>query len=313
MSDRETASDRKAARRASPLSPRLSVDEAIVVILTSSQAELIAALRATLDRPMPETVHGLRVALHRLRAALAIAERWADTEALHEIQRDAKALSDALRETQDWDTLVATTLERHRKALAGIADVTPLIEGAATARHDGYRRVRALLDGPLPQKLLLGLALVLSQQRWRGDGNKLAKRLAIRVGERAKRDVARADKRLKANGKRIERLADEARHELGAGANSLGHTIDFLEPIWQGSKKIGRYRDRVQALQTSLGALGDAQSTQQLLNRIAEDDLSPAIQRAVGAIAGWSARDKVERLAALEAIWRDFRTAKRFW
>ncbi|WEK49268.1 MAG: CHAD domain-containing protein [Candidatus Kaistia colombiensis] len=314
MSDR-TNSSRRAAIVSPPdrLTSRMTVDEAIAGVLTQNQAELVAAMRAALDRPMPETVHELRTALQSLHAALALSARWADSEALTEILRDARALSDALGETRHWDILIAETLARHIDTLADIADVAVLTEGAAVARQEGYRRVRLLLDGPLPQKLLLGLAFIVSQQRWRDEGGRTSKRLAGDVRVRAKREVARLDKRLLDRGKRLRRLPDETRHALAVEVKHLRDTIELLQSIWPRPARIRRYRDRVQALQSALDGLDDARTTQLLLNRIASDDPSPLVQRAVGAIGGWVARDKIDRLSALDELWREFRSAKRFW
>lgn len=314
MSDRKNASRAKApVPPLGLLTSRMTVDDAITLILSQSQVDLVGSLRAALDRPMPETVHDLRVALRRLRAALALSARWADTETLNELQREAHALSDALGESRNWDILIEETLAPHIDRLAGIADVAALTEAAATARHDSYRRVRALLDGPLPQKLLLGLALTLSQQRWRGEGGGISKRLAGGIRGRAAREISRVDRRLRNRSKQLHNLTDEARHELRIDLKRLRYTMEWLEPIWPRSARIRRYQERINALQSALGSLNDARTAQQLLNRIASDDPSPVTQRAVGAIAGWTARDKEHQLMALDALWRDFRRAKRFW
>ncbi|MCX5577415.1 CHAD domain-containing protein [Kaistia terrae] len=291
----------------------MTVDDAITLVLSQSQVDLVGSLRAALDRPMPETVHELRVALRRLRAALALSTRWADTEALDDLKRDAHALSDSLGESRNWDILIEETLAPHIDRLAGIADVAALTEAAATARHDSYRRVRVLLDGPLPQKLLLGLALALSQQHWRGEAGVISKRLAGGIRRRATREISRADRQLRNHGKQLQNLTDEARHELRIEVKRLRYTIEWLEPIWPRSNRIRRYQKRINALQSVLGSLNDARAAQQLLNRIASDDPSPISQRAVGAIAGWTVRDKAFQLAALDKLWQEFRTAKRFW
>jgi triphosphatase len=314
MSDRKNASRAKApAPPLGLLTPRMTVDEAIALILSQGQVDLVGSLRAALDRPMPETVHDLRVALRRLRAALALSARWADTEALDNLKRDAHALSDALGESRNWDILIEETLAPHIDRLAGIADVAVLTEAAASARHDSYRRVRALLDGPLPQKLLLGLALTLSQQLWRDKGDGISKRLAGSIRRRATREISRADRRLRNYRKQLHNLTDEVRHELRIDVKRLRYTIEWLEPIWPRSARIRRYQERIGALQSALGSLNDARTAQQLLNRIASDDPSPMTQRAIGAIAGWTARDKEHRLTALDTLWHEFRIAKRFW
>ena len=311
MTDRNKPRGEAAATAA--LLPRQTVDEAIGVLLAYHQGELVMGLRAALDRPMPETIQALRAALRRLRAALALSAGWCDENALDEILRDAQALFDALGETRQWDALIAGPLTRHVDELAGVADVAVLTEAAAAARHEGYRRVHVLLDGPLPQRLLLGLALLVSQQRWRGGANALSRRLAGSVRARAKRDIARLDKRARDRGKSLRRLSGEKRQDLAGDVRQLAEALELLAPLWHRTARTRRYRQRVQALQAALDGLQAAETALRLLDRIAEDDPSPVVQRAVGAIGGWSVRDRADRLAGLEKLWREFRSTKRFW
>lgn len=305
----------KAARAApaSPLSSDLNVDEAIGALLAARQAEMVAALRAALDRPMPETVQALRIALRGLCVALTLSARWSDTDAFDEGLRDARALSEALGETRHWDVLVSETLIGHIDALAGVADVAVLTEAAAEARHDSYRRVRALLDGPLPQKLLLGLAFLIAEQRWRGRGNTLSRRLAGNVRARAKREIVRLDKRLKGRGKQFRQISEAKRHDVQIDARELAEALELLGPLWPRPARLKRYRHDVSTLDSALDGLQATQTALRLLDHLAEDDSSPVVQRAVGAIGGWSARDRADRLTSLERLWREFRVARRVW
>jgi hypothetical protein len=311
MSDRKNA--RHAAALASPLTSRQTVDEAISILLAQRQAETVAALRAALDRPMPETIQPLHAALQALSATLALCARLSDAGAFDDLLRDVQALIKALDEACRWDRLVAETLSNHIDALAGVADVAALSDAAAAARLESHRRVRALLDGPLPQRLLLGLAFLVSQPRWRGDDGAISKRLAAKFRVRSKREIARLDKRLQDRGKALRRLPEDTQQALRGDVVHLAAVMDLVAPLWPRPPRFRRYRQHVHALQSALDGLHEARMTQQGLNRIAEQDPSPAVQRAVGAIGGWSVRDRTERLSKLDKLWRDFRAAKRFW
>ena len=311
MSDRKNA--RHAAALASPLTSRQTVDEAIAILLAQRQAETVAALRAALDRPMPDTIQPLHAALQALSTTLALCARLSDAGAFDDLLRDVQALIKALDEACRWDRLVAETLSNHIDALAGVADVAALSDAAAAARLESHRRVRALLDGPLPQRLLLGLAFLVSQPRWRGDDGAISKRLAAKFRVRSRREIARLDKRLQDRGKALRRLPEDTQQALRGDVVHLAAVMDLVAPLWLRPLRFRRYRQHVHALQSALDGLHEARMTQQRLNRIAEQDPSPVVQRAVGAIGGWSVRDRTDRLSQLDKLWRDFRAAKRFW
>lgn len=304
---------RKSPGGNAPLAVGMTADAAIAAILTMGQAELVATMRAALDRPRPDTVHALRMALQRLGAGLELCAGLAAEAPFETARRDARALSDGLGEARNWDIFISETLARRIEELAGTADIAALTEGAATARHESYRRTGDLLAGPLPQKLLLGLALLLSQTPWREADGRVPKRLAARIEARARREIARADRRLRENGKRLSRLSDEERREVDGAVRQFAHALACLAPLWPRSARLKRYRDRVLGLQAGLDELAVMSTTQRLLEHVAADDFSPVVQRAAGAMSGWAARDKLDRLAALDARWRDFRNAKRFW
>ena len=311
MSDRKNA--RHAAALASPLTSRLTVDEAIAILLAQRQTETVAALRAALDRPMPETIQPLHAALQALSTTLALCARLSGAGAFDDLLRDVQTLIEALDDARRWDALVGETLASHIEALAGVADVAALGDPAAAARLESHRRVRALLDGPLPQRVLLGLAFLVSQPRWRGDEGAISKRLAAKFRVRTRREIARLDKRLQDRGKAIRRLAQDAQQELRGDVVHLAAVIELVGPLWSRPPRFRRYGERLDALQSALDGLHEARMTQQGLNRIAEEEPSPAVQRAVGAIGGWSVRDRTERLSKLDKLWREYRVAKRFW
>src|SRR5690606_28606251 len=174
-----------------------------------------------------------------------------------------------------------------------------LAEAAHAARDAHYRRMLARLDGPLPQKLLLGLALLLSETPWRGRSGRLPKRLAGPVKMRAARALEQGRRRQLRRGKRFLHLSDPERHRLRVAAKRHGYAMDMLGAIWGKPRKQQAYRRNVKALQAALGALNDMEATRGLLDEIVEGGPAPGLERAIGAMLGWSAREKQEQLATL--------------
>jgi triphosphatase len=296
-----------------PLSGHLSTDAAIAALLATCQGELVVALRATLDRPAPDEIHDLRITLRRLRTAIGLCGDWSGSDSFGSVEADARALADLLGEARNWDVFVTETLPRHAEALAGSVDLSPLAEAARAARDAQYRRTLARLDGALPQKLLLALALLLSETPWRGSGSRLAKRLEAPVKERAAKSLEHGQRQQLRRGKHLLRLSDAERHHLRISAKHHTYAMDMLESLWGKARKQRAYRSRVKALQTALGTLNDIQTTRGLLDTLAAEHPEPGLQRAIGAVLGWSEHEKRERLAALAPIWRKVRSAKPFW
>lgn len=298
---------------AAPLSRQLSTDAAIVTLLAGCQSELVAAVRAALDRPAPDAIHALRVTLRRLRTALGLCRDWSGSDCFGTAEADARELASLLGGARNWDVLVTETLPRHAEALAGIVDLAPLVEAAQAARDTQYRRMLARLDGPLPPKLLLGLALLVSDTPWRGPRGELRKRLAGPVTPRAAKALAHLQRRQLRRGKRLLQLSDRERHRLRISVKRHTYAMDMLEPLWSKPKRQQAYRRNVKALQTALGTLNDIETTRGLLDTLAADLPAPALQRAIGAVLGGAAHEKREQLAALAPIWRHARSAKAYW
>ena len=69
---------------------------------------------------------------------------------------------------------------------------------------------------------------------------------------------------------------------------------------------------RLARLQASLGRARDIASTRILLDAIRQDD-QPALHLAIGAVAGWQARDQIAVAKTLRKRWRRFKATPAFW
>jgi hypothetical protein len=69
---------------------------------------------------------------------------------------------------------------------------------------------------------------------------------------------------------------------------------------------------RLARLQTSLGRARDIASTRILLDAIRQED-QPSLHPALGAVAGWQARDRIAVAKTLRKRWRRFKATPAFW
>jgi hypothetical protein len=66
-------------------------------------------------------------------------------------------------------------------------------------------------------------------------------------------------------------------------------------------------------LQAALGHANDATIAQPFLATLGADPLTPAMQRTIGAVIGWQARDRIEIEQTLRKHWRRFKATPQFW
>jgi CHAD domain-containing protein len=67
------------------------------------------------------------------------------------------------------------------------------------------------------------------------------------------------------------------------------------------------------ALQDALGHDNDVVVTQPLLRAVLLDPVTPEVQRSIGALMGWQARDRIAAHAQLRRQWRRFKALRPFW
>lgn len=84
----------------------------------------------------------------------------------------------------------------------------------------------------------------------------------------------------------------------------------MFSPLYAAPAK--RYLSRLTRLKAGLGRVRDIAGTRILLDAIGQDD-RPALQLAIGAVAGWQARDRIAVGKTLRRRWRRFKATPAFW
>src|SRR2546422_716803 len=83
-------------------------------------------------------------------------------------------------------------------------------------------------------------------------------------------------------------------------------------PLYATHAPAKRSVKRLAKVQASLGRARDIASSRILLEAIRQDD-QPALRLAVGAVAGWQARDRIAVANTLRKKWRRFKSTPSFW
>jgi triphosphatase len=128
------------------------------------------------------------------------------------------------------------------------------------------------------------------------------------------RRTKKAMKRLK----KLHKLNDHDRHRLRIAIKKLRYAIYFFESIFDGSanKALSCYKDNLQRLQESLGALNDIAVNQKLLTEFGTDSAEEGSRRmsfAAGAVMGSERGEITPLLNTAKRAARNLRRAKCFW
>ncbi|MGH7066931.1 MAG: CHAD domain-containing protein [Acetobacteraceae bacterium] len=296
------------------LEAEFSLDDALTAILRSIFRHLLANQAAAEDGRDPEGVHQVRVALRRLRAALAVIRRLAPSPTLDSLRADARWLASALGPARDWDLFgldVLPTIDRALPTLPGFAE---LAEAVANRRATSLGAARQALAAPRAGRFEIALGGWIERSGWRIGAP--AQSLEILAGralafagpllQRRHRNVIKA-------GRHLAHLPPEARHALRLAVKKLRYSIDFFLPLEAGTKTSRRFSRRLGKLQELLGRFNDMTTTPERTAELAANTLSPSAASALGAVNGWQASGLTHLEADLRSAWRAFRRAEPPW
>lgn len=157
--------------RPAALPADLMLDEAIARVLLGCCDHYIANWAALRDSEDPEAIHQMRVALRRLRAALAMFKRALPCAEFDHFRAQAKDLATALGPARDCDAMRDMIdegpLGHFRSAKNFSADFSALLQALETRRLEAYAKARALFDSSAPSVFVLQLSAFVARRGWR--------------------------------------------------------------------------------------------------------------------------------------------------
>jgi triphosphatase len=295
------------------LKSKASLSSAFQVIGRSVLYHIVANEPAVLAG-MPDGVHQMRIGVRRLRAAIWAFSRLLRSKQTEMIKRDLKWLAGKLGPVRDLDVFLKTKVQRLADAQPPIAGFSELV-GELVYRRD--LAAEAAKSAILSSRYRL---LVFNALEWIEAGRWL-KQPAIgdqRAARHAVRWLDSRTRRVKRRLKNMRKLNDGDRHELRIAIKKLRYAIYFFESLFDASsgKALSCYKDHLQNLQDSLGALNDIAVHQRLLTKLGMDDVGDRqrlVSFAAGALVG-NERGEVKPLLKIARKGaRNLREAERFW
>lgn len=286
----------------------LNVGEAFARILAHHGAVMLHhAGRITHGGDDPEPVHQTRVALRRLRSALAVFGAATGTPGTAELGRDLRAFGHLLGPARAWDVFLSETGARLGQLFPEDAALAKLLNAAARKRQAAYAALARERAGPHFGKFTTHLSAIVDGQSWRdGLGPEQRAVLAMPLDEFGADTLARLYKRVRRAGRRIEELDTEALHALRLRGKRLRYAAEFFSAQFD-TKAGNRFIRRLAGLQEQLGLLNDAATTATLMTALR------ARGHAGGLVLGFTTAEAETAHRHLAKVWKRFRRAEPFW
>jgi inorganic triphosphatase YgiF len=248
---------KRRVHKAEPLEirPESSIAEAFATIVQSClrhfrRNETGAAARDA------EAVHQLRVAIRRLRSALALFAPIVEGPEYECLRDELRSLSALLGTARDLDVTLAGLRRGHHEPAPG--EVRRL-KGLRSAAYDAL--LARLASDSLPG-LFLDLAAWAESGAWQ-DSPRAARSIEAFAEER----LGRLWRKLRRDGKSVDKLGADKRHRLRIVGKKLRYASEFFAGLAPGGER-GRWRafvDALAELQESLGALNDVETARSVL------------------------------------------------
>jgi triphosphatase len=288
------------------------VDDVIALLVASCWHHLLKNHAVAEKGTDPEGVHQMRVALRRLRTICALFRRDIPSPAFQAVNSEARWLMQQLGPAREWDVFADTTVTR-LVAAAPDVDLGDLREAVERQRKSSYGALQTVLADPRCSRFLLSLGHLVERRGWRNeiDSEALAV-LSQPMPTLADKILTRLHRKALKRGAHFRQLNIGAQHDLRIDLKKLRYAAEFFLPLYATHAPAKRYVRRLTRLQASLGRARDIASTRILLDAIRQDD-QPALHLAIGAVAGWQARDQMAVAKTLGKRWRRFKATPTFW
>jgi triphosphatase len=255
----------------------------------------------------PEPLHQSRIAIRRMRSALALFDSYLEPDAAGRFEAMLKRFGQILGTARDHDVFLKDVAARKREDRENAAWpdlVIPPIEGG---RRDAYRGVQALIRSAEPTGFALALSGWAESSLWLRAFEDLANRpLADIAPDMLDRLAGKAHKR----GSHIgDRSLDEL-HALRKTLKKLRYCTEYCAALYR-YKRVERYQERAKDLLDVLGALNDTVGAEALLDRL--DTRDAALTPGIGLLSRSAMAEREKAMKALPKAWKAFEAEPPFW
>lgn len=280
-------------------------EEACRVIVFDCLAHLSANIAPVVKGRDSEGLHQLRVALRRLRVALAT---FGDSPAMDALSARAKAFAKKVGPTRNLDVFLDELLE---PAIAKMEPQPAFEILRARAEQDRVRAWQAAVTEISSEgfaRFQDDVAEAAQQQHWpAGD--------SVAIGVFVPVAMAIHEKRAKKRAKHLKKMDPHECHRLRISLKRLRYAAEFFAPLYK-RKAVKTWMAPLKELQDLLGHLNDVAEVRAMLGRLIMEE-SPSLQaelgHAAGLIQGWHQARAARVAKKTLKRWEHFKEAEPFW
>ncbi len=258
-----------------------------------------------------EPVHQMRVAMRRLRSAVAQFPAADGAPMLDAARHGLKALAGVLGPARDWDVFCSETGQAVGEAFTPEAQIGKLLAAAERRRAEHYRTLRTHLDGAGYRKLMIRLAALSRPGSWEeAAGPERHDTLARSLPDFAADVLSKRLKGLLQEGETIDHLEPPVLHEIRLRGKRMRYAAELFGPLFPG-KAPRRFIRRLTELQEVIGVLNDGAVAAQLMAELGGTGVERAF--AVGVVRGFVAGRGAAHRREIALAWKRFRRTAAFW
>jgi triphosphatase len=294
------------------LKPDMTVEESLQKIgLGCLRLYLRNELAALAD--VSDGVHQMRVAVRRLRSAVATMKRMLPEDQYDWVSRELRWMANILAPARNWDVFSSSLLAPVRDALPTDQDLTELSRICEDERQSAHQRADAAIRSRQYTSALLKLSQWFASCSWRNQPvSQQSALLMAPIGIVAPSLIGRRYKKVKEAADEFDELTPQQRHEFRITVKTLRYTIEFLKDLFD-SGQIAEFVQRLKPLQDDVGYANDVRVAHELLADLQVSKEDVAIARAAGVVLGWHDRGLADLDRKLRKHVRRLRRLRPFW
>lgn len=302
--------DAPAAIKAKPiaLSQEDALEDAAAAIFSGALEHFLANVPLLQTSSAPESVHQMRVALRRLRAAIGLLRPAVVGPALETAAERAKALASTLGAARDWDVFGAALCDGPREAIGDDPSFHALTDALEALREQAYRVAHDAVSSDESSRFVDDLRLAIARRDWESAPETRARGSASIFAVHA---LTRLRKRLLKKSKGLATLSADERHLVRIALKKARYGAEFFESLFDDRKDARAYLHALGEMQDQLGLFNDMEVANGLLDQI--DAQTPEAARASSFIRGWFAHAARQGVAHAERSEKRLKQLAPFW
>jgi triphosphatase len=208
-----------------------------------------------------ESLHQMRVALRRLRAAISLFSAVVSDDRIDTIKTELRWLAREFGPARDLDTLLIEVLKPLRKQHANEPGLVSVARMFARERLKSYRRAHEAVQSARFRTLILDTAEWVETGPWSISEDSLMRaRREMPIEIHAAEQLSRRRKRIRRRGAKIGDLSPEQLHRLRIQVKKTRYAAEFFSSVYQGKKSAERCKkilSSLRQLQNCLGGIND--------------------------------------------------------